>query len=231
MKNIYSILFTVMIFSTCNRENNIRKEYYDSGALKSYYTYKNEIKDGEFKVYYLNGVVKEAGRYSDNKLDSVHDTYYQNGDLKSFANCDNGRYIGDRAFYSEKFGITHYIYYDHDYKKRYICGYDSLHTIIEETGRGIPLIQISAIKVKLDSLFYFTPIVITPLYYDRKLYVIENNIITDSISLADKITFHTFRRYYKELGIKNICIELEMYNTEDSVVHKHQTCVNIEVVE
>ena len=231
MKNRFFYIIIILVFSSCNNENNIKKEYYKSGALKSYYTFnKDGVKHGEFKVYYSNGVVKEKGRYCNNKLDSVHDSYYQNGKLKSFANCDNGNYIGDRAFYSEKYGITHYLYYDEDYKKRYICGYDSLHRIIKEEGRGIPLIQISDFKVKLDSLFYFTPIVVGPLYYERKLIIIENNVVTDSIILNDTTNTYTFRRYYKKLGRKNICVELEMYNSKDSIVHKHQTCVDIEVV-
>lgn len=225
------ILIVVLFFNACNRDYRVEKEYYYSDNLKSITKYKDGLKNGDFEVYYLNGNIKEKGQYFKDTLDGIYETYYKDGNIKSFEYITMGKNIGAKAFYSDIYGISYYLFYDKDSKKRYICKYDSNQTIVEESGKAIPLIRISAFKVKIDSEFIFTPIIAGPLYYDRTLYISENGIITDSVELADTNSYYTFSRHFNEIGIKNICAKLKLHNSSDTISHYHQTCIKIEVIE
>ena len=78
----FTFLFSFILFflAACDKEE--RKEYYNSGPLRSITTYRDSVKDGPYILYYGNGNVWEKGQQKNDEKDSAWNIYRENGKLK-----------------------------------------------------------------------------------------------------------------------------------------------------
>ncbi len=99
MKNIIlGILITIFLFSC----KDVRKEYYEDGALWAEMEYKNNVRNGKSIVYYPNGNIQQEGFYIDDKEEGLFKEYYETGELKREANLKNGVQDGVlKAYYKD----------------------------------------------------------------------------------------------------------------------------------
>ncbi len=65
------------------------KKYYNNG-LKVICNYKNERKEGIYKIYYDNGQLWLICNYKNNKLEGEYKSYYRNGQLYRIVNYKDG---------------------------------------------------------------------------------------------------------------------------------------------
>lgn len=111
------LLASVIFLAACNSEE--RKEYYDSGKLKSITTYRKnakndkDVKDGKYISFYENGNKKEEGFYKLNEREGPWKRWYCNGLLKKkefykagekegtwLTWCENGRLKKETSYIS-----------------------------------------------------------------------------------------------------------------------------------
>lgn len=76
------------MLSACG--DDIRREEYPSGKLRSETTYVGEKKNGPEKEYYENGNLKRESNYVNDRRQGIVKEYYDNGNLQAEFNYDNG---------------------------------------------------------------------------------------------------------------------------------------------
>ena len=88
MKNIKKSLFKktliilcLFIFAPTVGFTEVRKEYYENGALKAEITFKKDKFEGPGKLYYENGALKQEYTYKKGKLEELVKNYDENGEL------------------------------------------------------------------------------------------------------------------------------------------------------
>src|SRR5574344_496144 len=73
---------------------DVKKEYYDSGVLKSETPYVNGEIHGIRKIYYESGALTWEIPYVNGIRHGVEKTYYQSGDLLNTAKYKNDKKVG-----------------------------------------------------------------------------------------------------------------------------------------
>lgn len=73
-------------------ENNkdsadIRKQFYENGALKEVRNFSSKLKNGTNKTYYISGELKRIEEFTDRKMTGVWKEFYQNGQIKQTEEC------------------------------------------------------------------------------------------------------------------------------------------------
>ena len=87
LKYIFFLL-TIFLFG-CH--DNLKKEYYANGSLKSkYYADKTGLKYGPYVNYKVNGRIKSEFSYINDTLNGIAKEYYSNGQLSAVGNFKNG---------------------------------------------------------------------------------------------------------------------------------------------
>jgi hypothetical protein len=124
-------MFIVFFISAC--DNNLKKEYYDNGNLKSqiHYNSLGEM-DGVVKHYYKNGKVSKEIFYTNGKKNGKYTEFYKSGEVKYktfFKNDEQDGYfyeyyedgnIMKKAFYKKNIIDSFYLSY---YKNKKINMY------------------------------------------------------------------------------------------------------------
>lgn len=87
------------IMQTVNYKNNVltgeRKNYYESGPLKSQYSYNTDGKiSGHWVSYYKNAKLKEEGAFKNGEQNGLWKEFHKNGKLKGEGNYNNGKKVG-----------------------------------------------------------------------------------------------------------------------------------------
>ncbi len=75
-------------------ESMPEKSFYDSGQLKSEWTYENGRLEGPLLTYFENGQLESKRTYSNGELEGLLETYYESGQLKSKGEYKNGKKVG-----------------------------------------------------------------------------------------------------------------------------------------
>lgn len=87
--------------------DEVYKDFYENGKVKSTGYTKNEQKHGLWKYYYENGELEFEANYKNDKLEGVYKGYYESGKIKSFGNFKEGKEDGDfKEFYENSFPAT-----------------------------------------------------------------------------------------------------------------------------
>ncbi|WP_281989689.1 hypothetical protein [Aquimarina aggregata] len=80
MKKLIISIVVVFLFFSCD---NIKREYYTNGSLKSeYYELEEGIYDGTFKNYYESGNIKSIAKFNKGKLSDTVFNFYDDQDKK-----------------------------------------------------------------------------------------------------------------------------------------------------
>lgn len=83
-----------------NKKEDVWKQYYNSGKIKTELTYKNNKADGYAKFYYENGNVSEEGLWQSNKWVGAYKMYFENGNLSYEWNyTEQGKRTGTQKYY------------------------------------------------------------------------------------------------------------------------------------
>ncbi|OFX23624.1 MAG: hypothetical protein A2033_15630 [Bacteroidetes bacterium GWA2_31_9] len=83
-----------------NKKEELWKQYYNSGKIKTELTYKNNKADGYAKFYYENGNVSEEGLWQSNKWIGAYKMYFENGNLSYEWNyTEQGKRTGVQKYY------------------------------------------------------------------------------------------------------------------------------------
>jgi hypothetical protein len=147
------LIITITIIG-CN--NNIGKEYYPDGTLKSEFKIRENEKNGFAKWYYPNGNVEIEGNFINNKKNGLFKQYYETGEIETecffkdglqhgrlvsyFKNGDiylinnffEGDQKGDMFEYYPNGQLLMDSYYQDDSTITFYRKYDSLGNIIDE---------------------------------------------------------------------------------------------------
>ena len=84
MKNIiHSILITTMLLSGCNKNKNVKQEFYPSGQLKYEVGLVNNLRHGIETEYYQDGSIKMIGTRINDKPSGFYNYYNTNQQLDS----------------------------------------------------------------------------------------------------------------------------------------------------
>ena len=126
----FLFLFSGSIFG----QEEVKKEYWDNGKLKSESHYKDGNLDGRKTEWYEDGEVKSVGYYDndkleakrefwdnselkseysfkDEKLDGVKREFWDNGELKSLSNYKDGNLNGEKTEWHEDGKVKSVNYY------------------------------------------------------------------------------------------------------------------------
>ena len=82
-----------------NVPNGLRKNYFESGPLKSQYSYVNGKIDGEYIAYHENAQKAEFGQYKAGDRIGDWKEHYHNGKLKAEGKYTNGKKTGTWQVY------------------------------------------------------------------------------------------------------------------------------------
>ena len=143
MKKIFSILFFISLLTLVSCDNNIHKEYYESGALKAEGKYKNGKLDGKSIVYYEDGSIYVEGSYKEGIENGIFKRYFSNGNLELDGTYREGKLNGVCKYYYENGNIESIIQYK-DGEVISTIDYDEDGDIIPEIKVEIskPVIQV-----------------------------------------------------------------------------------------
>jgi len=76
-----------------------RKNYHESGPLKSQYSYKDALINGSWVGYYENAKLAESGAYAKGQRDGAWKEYHKNGKLKGEGKYKAGKKVGTWKMY------------------------------------------------------------------------------------------------------------------------------------
>jgi antitoxin component YwqK of YwqJK toxin-antitoxin module len=83
MNNIKALtVLLIILFVPSIGFSEVRKEYYESGALKKEVTFKNGKKEGLAKKYYESGVLRLSILYKNGKPEGFYTIYDESGAMK-----------------------------------------------------------------------------------------------------------------------------------------------------
>jgi len=95
-------------------KEELYKEWYENGQLKSEKKYLNGYLNGELelsKSWYENGNLRFEEKYKDGKLNGLQKIYFKNGKLQFESNWKDGELNGWSKTYFEYGGLKNEIYY------------------------------------------------------------------------------------------------------------------------
>lgn len=220
MNKVLVLIFVVIIFS-CNLNN--KREYYETGELKSEINYLNGLKHGEEKIYYKGGKIKEINHYSDGVKSGKSTLFYESGNiseqfyyrnnskegkayffydtsdmnLKAKINYKKGQIIGEGFFYYSLGGIKKYIYYNKLGEPAYEVNYNSKGGIQEARGTPfIDIVPITDLTFKKDKVYEIFINVAIPPYYEP---VVRYGVI-DTITLDFKSNYREYQLLKSDSG-------------------------------
>jgi antitoxin component YwqK of YwqJK toxin-antitoxin module len=98
------MLFVLFFISSCNKEKEVKKIYYSSGAIKSSMEYLDSLKDGRSYEYYENGKLSMVKNWWNDTLDGEAFIYYPEGSIKERIHYAKGKLNGDFVNYFESNG-------------------------------------------------------------------------------------------------------------------------------
>lgn len=90
---IFITFYLSFILLNCSPKIEVRKEYSDSGQLVEETSYKNNVRDGQYKVYHENGQIALKGFYKNGYSHGEWIAYYPSGNLQSITIYDMERII------------------------------------------------------------------------------------------------------------------------------------------
>jgi len=131
---LFSLTFLFLFSGSVYGQEEVKKEYWDNGKLKSETHYKNGNLDGRTTEWYEDGEVKSVGYYDndkleakrefwdnselkseysfkDEKLDGVKREFWDNGELKSVSNYKDGKLNGKKTEWYEDGEVKSVNYY------------------------------------------------------------------------------------------------------------------------
>lgn len=92
----------VVYYSNDKNHKKIKEEvFYQDGKLKSEGGFKDEKRNGVWRVWYQNGNIWSEGEFVDGKAEGFRRVYYENGRLRYSGQYENDRMTGDWIFYDE----------------------------------------------------------------------------------------------------------------------------------
>ena len=103
---IFLFLFSGSIFG----QEEVKKEYWDNGKLKSESHYKDGNLDGRTTEWYEDGEVKSVGYYDNDKLEAKRE-FWDNSELKSASNYKDGKLNGKKTEWYEDGKVKSVNYY------------------------------------------------------------------------------------------------------------------------
>ena len=93
MRFLLLLTLSLIIFSCEKKDQNIKFEYYSTGAIKSIKRFKNGKLNGESTWYYLSGVIKEKVQCKDGTNDGFAYYFYPSGCIENYRYFQNGNEI------------------------------------------------------------------------------------------------------------------------------------------
>lgn len=108
VKNIVLIL---AFFSSLNSAQQVIKEYYPNGNVKSEITFSDSIRNGEARFYYENGNIKEERNYVNGRVDGLVKYYNEDGIIQEMIYLENGKREGPSTVFDEKGDYLKDIYF------------------------------------------------------------------------------------------------------------------------
>ncbi|WP_171763019.1 MULTISPECIES: hypothetical protein [unclassified Vibrio] len=87
---IKTLIFSLLSGFLLGSSVEVVKEYYESGALKSVFEYRNGKREGIGRIYYESGNLKREFTYKKGKLDGIGKVYYEDGTVDSEFTYQNG---------------------------------------------------------------------------------------------------------------------------------------------
>ncbi len=95
------LLFLIMLGSIFLSCNNMKREFYPDGQVKSEIPYKNSYRNGEANYYYVNGSKQIMCTYENDRLNGLFKTWYFNGEPERVENYVNDTLHGSALKYFE----------------------------------------------------------------------------------------------------------------------------------
>lgn len=123
------------IYTVLKKDGNkedLEKRYYDNGAIKSTYEYKNDLFEGEYKFYFKNGKIKISGLGIEGDNSGEWKEYYSNGTLREKYNYVKGKLHGVSSEYSPNKKLSK----EFMYRKGELIGYKFFNTSGEILKEG-----------------------------------------------------------------------------------------------
>ena len=99
MNMIIVIILLSGLFLNTNAQNNVKKEYYPNGKLKSEIGFSDSLRDGEAKFYYENGNLKEERNYVNGRVEGIVKLYRENGKLSELFTITDGKREGPASLF------------------------------------------------------------------------------------------------------------------------------------
>lgn len=84
-----------------NKKTGLWKQFYETGAIKSEITYKNNLPFGYAKFYFRNGNISEEGNWENYKWNGSYKYYYEGGQLRYDWKFVNGVRESTQKYYFE----------------------------------------------------------------------------------------------------------------------------------
>ena len=101
LKRSITVLFCLILFTSCTKsiDGKKEKEYIENRKGITYY--KGEPFTGEMFQNYKNGQLRYKQNYEDGKIDGLSESYYENGQLENKENYKDGKEDGLIEVYYE----------------------------------------------------------------------------------------------------------------------------------
>jgi antitoxin component YwqK of YwqJK toxin-antitoxin module len=196
-----SLCFLVgLLIVGCSRnQEEITKEYYLNGSIKSEVPIKNGKKNGLKRTYYENGLIKSIVYLKDDLRDGDAFYFSNNGGLTSVEHYMKDTAEGDFIYYDTRNKVDTIVSFDKGMVKKYMV-FDPLGNIMNST----PFIIIESDKdtVKLGEVYSANIRVNFPLKgYDCNIYVRKGDESKNEIfTLVGRGTNATFIDTAKTVG-------------------------------
>jgi antitoxin component YwqK of YwqJK toxin-antitoxin module len=97
---------------TVSEGNGALYTFFNTGADKEWYNYKNGLKNGPFEEYSIYGYKLIAGKFTNGEKDSTWTYWYYTGDLEKISNYKNGVLQGKYQYYFDKNRLNVEGYYE-----------------------------------------------------------------------------------------------------------------------
>ena len=81
-----------------DKKEGLGKTYYENGNLQTEISYKNGKLDGPYKVYYDSGVFRAEGIYKNDKKERLYREFFENGVIRFIDTYENGQKINRKAY-------------------------------------------------------------------------------------------------------------------------------------
>lgn len=124
-----------LILFSCS-DNDMKKEYYNNGNLRSIISVNGDIKDGECKYFYSSGELKTKCFYKNGELEGELIQYYKGGGIKELSYFENGKRRGHSfEYYKNGMNKVYECYSLKNNLLEYRTEYDTNGVIIHEVGK------------------------------------------------------------------------------------------------